>query len=185
MAKAPKHERVIAYGLMNILRPLRVRWATGIYLHYLQKWGAKFEGGKPNYISSKTDIDGTDYSLITLGEGVTISSYVRLLTHDWSPYTVGKAMEIYTDKPLGHIRPIRIGAFSFVGTGSIVMPGCNIGRGCIIGAGTVARGNIPDYSLVIGSPGKVIGDTRDYMQRHFPDYADKIEQARAAYPEPA
>ncbi len=175
MAKAPKIERVICYSLMNFLRPFKVKWATNTYLYFLERWGANFIG-RPNYISSKTDVDGTDYALITLGEGVTISSYVRILTHDWAPHTMGKAMGVFTDKPLGHIKPISIGAFSFIGTGSIVMPGTTIGKGCVIGAGTVARGTIPDYSLVIGSPGKIIGDTRDYMSRKFPEFSEAIAQ---------
>ncbi len=173
MAKAPKIERIICYSLMTVLRPIRIRWATGVYLFFLKRWGANFTG-RPNYISSKTDIDGTDYSLLTLGEGVTISSYVRLLTHDWSPYTVGKAMGIYTEKPLGKIKPIEIGDFSFIGTGSIVMPGTKIGKGCVIGSGTVVRGTIPDYAIVIGSPGQVIGDSRDYMMKNFSDHKDVI-----------
>jgi len=175
MSKAPKIERVICYSLMALLRPIKIKWATNTYLYFLERWGATFEG-RPSYISSKCDIDGTDYSLLTIGEGVTISSYVRVLTHDWSPHTMGKAMGVYTDKPLGHIKPISIGDFSFIGTGSIVMPGTSIGKGCVIGAGTVARGTIPDYSLVIGSPAKVIGDTRDYMSRKFPEHAETIAQ---------
>jgi len=56
------------------------------------------------------------------------------------------------------------------------MPGTTIGKGCVIGAGTVARGNIPDYAMVIGSPAKVIGDTRDYMSKKFPEFAETISE---------
>lgn len=121
--------------------------------------------GRPNYISSRSDLDGTDWSLISLGEGVTISSYVRVLTHDWCAHTTAKAFGIYTDRPLGRIEGVTIGAFSFIGTGSVVMPGTSIGRGCIVGAGTVVRGTVPDFSIVIGSPGKVVGDSRDYLRK--------------------
>ena len=171
MAKAPKVERVICYSLISILRPLKVRWATQVKLYYLKKWGANFKG-TPQYISSYCDLDGTDYSLFTFGEGVTISSYVRLLTHDWSPYTVGKALGITTDSPLGKIEPIEIGEYSFVGTGSIVMPGTTIGVGCIVGAGTVVRGKIPDYSIVIGSPCAVVGDVRNHIAKNYPEFAE-------------
>lgn len=175
MAVAPKYERVVAYSLIAFLRPVKLKWATSVYLYFLQRWGAKFTG-RPAYISGKVDIDGTDYALVTLGEGVTISSYVRILTHDWAPYTIGKAFGIHTSKPLGRILPVSIGDYSFVGTGSIVMPGCTIGRGCVIGAGTVVRGDIPDYSIVIGSPGRIVGDTRDYMKKQFPDFKDCVER---------
>ncbi len=173
MAKAPKIERVICYSLLKLLRPIKIKYATNVYLYFLERWGVNFEG-RPNYISSGVDIDGSDYSLFTFGDGITISSYVRLLTHDWAPHTMGKAMGVFTEKPLGHLRPIAIGDNSFVGTGSVVMPGTKIGKGCVIGAGTVVRGEIPDYSLVIGSPCKIIGDTRDYMSRKFPEFAETI-----------
>ncbi len=175
---APKYERVLAYSLITLVRPIRLRWATAVYIYFLRRWGAQFTG-RPAYISGKVDIDGTDYSLLTLGEGVTISSYVRILTHDWSPHTVGKAMGVYTTNPLGRICPVTIGDYSFVGTGSIVMPGTKIGRGCLIGAGTVVRGIIPDFSIVIGSPGQIIGDSRSYMSKQFPEYAELISQYRA------
>ena len=177
MTKAPKYERIIAYSLVAILRPLNMRWTTAIYVFFLRRWGARFTGC-PAYISGKVDVDGTDYSLITLGEGVTISGYTRILTHDWSPYTVGKAMEIYTMEPMGRILPVKIGDYSFVGTRSIVMPGANIGRGCIIGAGTVVRGTVPDFSIVIGNPGQIVGDTRDYIAKKFPEHAVTISQCR-------
>ncbi len=47
------------------------------------------------------------------------------------------------------------------------MPGTKIGRGCLIGAGTVVRGEIPDYSIVVGSPGQIIGDTREHIASQF------------------
>ncbi len=181
MAQAPKYERVIAYTLMTLLRSLRLRWATATYIYFLQRWGVNFTG-RPAYISTRVDIDGTDYTLLTIGEGVTISSYVRVLTHDWSPHTVGKAMGIRAAKPLGRILPVVIGDYSFVGTGSILMPGAEIGCGCLIGAGTVVRGKVPDYSIVIGSPGKIVGDTRSYMARRFPKYKREIELAGPKIP---
>lgn len=177
MSKAPKYERVIAYTLINLLRPIRLRWATAAYIYFLRRWGVQFTGC-PTYIAGTVSIDGTDYSLITLGEGVTISGNTRILTHDWAPYTVGKAMGVYTANPLGRILPVSIGDFSFVGTRSIVMPGANIGKGCIIGAGSVVRGSIPDFSIVIGNPGQIVGDSRDYFARKFPEHVNAISQCR-------
>jgi len=176
MSRAPKIERAFLYSALKFLPAIKIRWATDLYLFFLKRWGVNFTG-RPNYISSKTDIDGTNFSLLTIGEGVTISSYVRLLTHDWAPHTVGKAMGIFTEKPLGNTREIKIGDFSFVGTGSIVMPGTIIGKGCIIGAGTVVRGAIPDFSIIIGSPGEIIGDSRKYMLKHFPDHSAEITKS--------
>lgn len=145
---------------------IRPSLATKMAIHFYGKWGMRFVG-TPNYLSARINFDGTDYGLIEIHEGVTISSFVRVLTHDWSLYTVAKSVGYFSEKPIGKIVGVSIGPYSFVGTGSVIMPGVKIGRGCIIGAGTVVRGTIPDYSIVAGSPGKIIGDTRPHIIEQF------------------
>ncbi len=145
---------------------MRPGFATKMALFFYGRWGMKFVG-KPNYLSARINFDGTDYSLIEIHEGVTISSFVRVLTHDWSLYTVAKSVGYFSEKPIGKIKGVSIGPYSFVGTGSIIMPGTKIGRGCIIGSGTVVRGNIPDFSIVVGSPGEIVGDTRGFVSNQF------------------
>lgn len=51
---------------------------------------------------------------------------------------------------------VQVGEGTHIGAGAIVIPNIKIGKWCIIGAGTVVVENIPDYSLVVGVPGKVI-----------------------------
>lgn len=161
-----KIERIIGLAAIRLAPVIRPGFATTVALRVYRRWGMNFVG-RPNYISARVNFDGTDYRLIEIHEGVTISSYVRVLTHDWSLYTVAKAVGHFSDVPIGKIQGVSIGEFSFVGTGSIIMPGTRIGRGCIIGSGTVARGTIPDYSIVVGSPGKIIGDTRSHIAAQF------------------
>jgi carbonic anhydrase/acetyltransferase-like protein (isoleucine patch superfamily) len=52
---------------------------------------------------------------------------------------------------------------SLIGTGAIVLDGCEIGRECVIAAGTVLppQSIIPDGSVVMGVPGKIIRRTTD------------------------
>jgi len=169
-----KIERALVYIVISILPIINIGWATRIYVSFLKRWGVNFTG-TPNYIANNTRLDGTNFSLISIGEGVTISGYCRLLTHDWSPHTVGKSMGVITDKPLGRTGSISIGDFSFIGRSSIIMPGTTIGRGCIIGAGTVVRGHIPDYSICIGNPSQIVSNTKEYMIKKFPKYTDVIK----------
>ncbi len=147
-----------AIKLAPIVRP---GFATTLSIYFYGSWGMKFVG-RPNYLSARINFDGTNYGLIEIHEGVTISSYVRILTHDWSLHTVSKSLGYFSQKPVGDIRGVTIGEYSFIGTGAIIMPGARIGRGCLIGAGTVVRGNIPDYSIVVGSPGEIVGSTKDW-----------------------
>lgn len=52
--------------------------------------------------------------------------------------------------------PITIGDDCWIGGGSIICPGVNIGAGCVIGAGSVVTKDVPDYSLAVGNPARVI-----------------------------
>lgn len=51
---------------------------------------------------------------------------------------------------------VKIGSCSDLGTGAIVIPGVEIGNYCVIGAGAVVIEPIPDYSVAVGVPAKVI-----------------------------
>lgn len=47
-----------------------------------------------------------------------------------------------------------------IGVNSTILPGVTIGKGAIIGAGSVVTRDIPDYSIAVGSPAKVIRNRR-------------------------
>lgn len=51
---------------------------------------------------------------------------------------------------------VQIGEGTHVGIGSTIIQGIKVGRNCIIGAGTVIIKDVPDNSVVVGNPGKVI-----------------------------
>lgn len=53
-------------------------------------------------------------------------------------------------------RPVRIGSGSWLGHGTVVLPGAQIGRNCVIGANSVVTGTIPDHSIAVGAPAKVV-----------------------------
>ena len=53
-------------------------------------------------------------------------------------------------------RPVSIGNGSWLGHGSIVLPGVTIGEHVVIGANSVVTRDVPSYSVAVGSPAKVI-----------------------------
>jgi len=57
-------------------------------------------------------------------------------------------------------KPIVIEDDVFIGTRAIVLKGVTIGKGSVIGAGAVVSKSIPPYSIAVGNPAKVIGDSR-------------------------
>jgi carbonic anhydrase/acetyltransferase-like protein (isoleucine patch superfamily) len=78
-----------------------------------------------------------------------------LHTDPGSPLTLGRGVTV------GHqamLHGCEIGDYSLVGIGVVVLNGARIGRNCIIGAkALITEGKvIPDNSLVVGAPGKVV-----------------------------
>ena len=53
-------------------------------------------------------------------------------------------------------KPVRIGAGSWLGHGTVVLPGATVGRHVVVGANSVVRGELPDLCLAAGNPAKVI-----------------------------
>ena len=137
------------------------RWYMKLYVLFLRRLGYNLTG-TPRYISGKTRIDGTDPSLIQIGDEVVISSDVRILTHDFSVARIDRALgalhgeAVEKDDERKKVAGVSIGDNSFVGAFSLLMPGTVIGRDCIIGAGSVVRGKVPDGSIVLGNPGRIV-----------------------------
>ena len=57
--------------------------------------------------------------------------------------------------------PVRIGRGTWIGERTAILRGSDIGRFCTIGANSVVRGTIPDYSIAVGAPARVVGSTRE------------------------
>ncbi len=68
------------------------------------------------------------------------------------------------DLPIGRQfappRPVRIGSGSWLGHGSIVLPGATIGRHVVVGAGSVVTGELPDFCVAVGNPARVVRVTK-------------------------
>lgn len=132
----------------------------------LKSFGMKIEG-QPLYIHKTVKFD--DFDKISLKNNIVISFGVYFLTHDYSRlvaynYLTSKfgtdIIQINNiDNPL--IKEILIGENTFIGCRSLILPGTVIGMNCIIGAGSVVKGRIPDNSVVIGNPAKIIGNVTD------------------------
>ena len=96
----------------------------------------------------------TEPYLIELGDHVAIAGGTSFVTHDGAAWILRE--EIAEIDVFGEIK---IGDNTFVGSNSLILPGTRIGSNCVIGAGSVVRGIIPDDSVVMGNPGKVVFKT--------------------------
>jgi acetyltransferase-like isoleucine patch superfamily enzyme len=161
-----KLEKMAVFTLRDIISLVSLRACTRFMTRYYRRKGMKIFG-HPNFIASTVWLDGSDYSLIELNEGCTLSGHVQVFTHDWSLYTIGRGMGLKMDKPIGIFRPVRIGKYAFVGAGSILLPGADIGDGAIVGAGSVVRGQVPPWTIVVGSPAEPAGDSREFVCKNL------------------
>jgi len=96
-----------------------------------------------------------DNEVIHLGQGSNIQENCVLHTDMGYPLTIGAGCTI------GHkamLHGCTIGDNALIGMGATVLNGAVIGHNCLIGAGALITENkvIPDGSLVMGSPGKVV-----------------------------
>ena len=105
-----------------------------------------------------------DNELIHIGEDSNVQDGAVMHTDMGSPLTLGKGVTI------GHnamLHGCSVGDYSLVGINAVVLNGARIGKHCIIGANAlIPEGKeIPDGSLVVGSPGKVVRELTEAQKR--------------------
>lgn len=155
--------RVLLRALIKLVSYVDHRRYMSLYNAYLAGVGVQMKG-KAVYISSSVRLDGADYSLIEINEGVVISSGVRILTHDFSVDRVLQDVDGFRHGETFIARPVTIGKNVFIGAGSIILPGTTIGDGSIVGAGSVVRGSIPSSVVVTGNPASVVSDVASWAE---------------------
>ncbi len=96
---------------------------------------------------------------VNIGNNVLIASHVFISDNSHGSY---KGEENDSNPDIPPIQreyttaPVSIGANTWIGEGVIIMPGVTIGKGCVIGAHSIVNKSIPDYSIAVGSPAKVV-----------------------------
>lgn len=101
-----------------------------------------------------------DNELITIGENSNVQDGAVMHTDPGLPLTVGKGCTI------GHkaiLHGCVIGDNTLIGMGAVILNRASIGRNCLIGANALITEDkvIPDNSLVMGQPGKIVGELNE------------------------
>lgn len=105
-----------------------------------------------------------DNDLITIGEDSNVQDLSMLHTDVGFKLTIGKGVTV------GHkvmLHGCTIGDYSLIGINSVILNGAKIGKNCLIGANTlIPEGKeIPDGSMVLGSPGKIVKELSDGQKK--------------------
>ena len=121
-----------------------------------------------------------EHAPIHIGVGTNIQDGCVLHVDEGSPLTLGDHVTI------GHgaiLHGCRIGDDTLVGMGAIILNDAVIGKGCIIGAGALvtARTQVPDHSLVLGSPAKIIRHVTEEEIRQNHENADSYQKEALLY----
>ncbi len=163
-----KYKRVILKRYFKILHTVNPEKYKKKYPKYLRDIGINisenYYSTKHGFIAPSVVFDFNDYSLITIGDATTISSEVVFLTHD---YSISKGLKLIDPSLSGRfLRSISIGANSFIGMRTMLLPGTTIGNNVIVGAGSIVKGTFPDNVVIAGNPARIICSTEEWAKRH-------------------
>lgn len=131
------------------------------YVNYLRSNGMVIGNNTVIYSPNNCVIDQTRPWMIEIGDNVSITTGVTILTHgyDWSVF---KGM--YGDV-LGSAGRVKIGNNVFIGMNSTILKGVTIGNNVVIGANSLINKNVPDNSVVVGNPQRTVCDIDSYLEK--------------------
>lgn len=83
---------------------------------------------------------------IKIEDKVMIAANAQIISNNHDPYD----LQILTCKP------VLIKESAWIGAGATILPGVCVGKHAIVGAMSVVTKDVPDYSVVVGSPARVV-----------------------------
>ncbi|KAJ0138959.1 hypothetical protein HZ326_18092 [Fusarium oxysporum f. sp. albedinis] len=100
--------------------------------------------------SSNFNLVILDCGIVEIGNRVMFGPFVSIFTatHETEVQSRREGVE--------YAQGVKIGDDCWIGGNSTILPGVVIGRGCTIGAGSVVTRDIPDFSIAVGSPARVM-----------------------------
>lgn len=96
---------------------------------------------------------------VAIEDGVFIGHGV-IFTNDLYPRAVTEDGALQTDADWTVVET-RVKRRASIGSNATVLAGVTIGEGALIGAGAVVTRDVPDYAIVVGVPGRVVGRAKD------------------------
>lgn len=113
---------------------------------------------------------GSEPWLIEIGNKVTITAGVKILTHDGSTWLFGDEKGrrfLYQN--------VKIGNNVFIGVNTVILPGVEIQDNVIVAAGSIVTKSIPSGVIVAGNPSKIIGSYEEYEKKVLGSYISEFD----------
>lgn len=110
--------------------------------------------GKNTWVGPFVVLDGSGE--LQIGDTCSISAGVQIYSHNTVNWALSGGKEKYQYKPT------KIGNCCFIGPMAIIQNGVTMGDHCLIGANSFVNKDIPPFSIVAGTPAKLIGKVKLY-----------------------
>lgn len=106
--------------------------------------------GAYSYVGMNAIIEGFNEQII-IGSHVSIAPNVYIMSGS------GPNASVTMERIFPIVKaPVSIGDHAWIGAGSVIMPGVELGRFCVVAVNSFVNKSFPDFSIVGGSPAKVI-----------------------------
>lgn len=153
--------------LSRILRELRSRIEFARDpVAYHRRRGARI-GERVEIIDGSIHMFGSEPYLVTIGDDVTISTGALFIPHDGG-------LRVIRDRNPGayYYAPIVVGRQAFIGAQSMILPGVTIGDRVVVGARSLVTRDVPDDTVVAGSPARPIRTIDEYAEARRTEWLD-------------
>lgn len=148
--------------------------SSASYISYLRSQGMVIGENSVIYSPTHCVIDATRPWMIEIGNNVSITEGVTILTHgyDWSVLK-GKYGDV-----LGSAGRVKIGNNVFIGMNATILKGVTIGDNVVIGANSLINKDVPSNSVVVGNPQRVVCSIDEYLEKRR---SAQLEEAADLY----
>jgi len=148
------------------------------YLKYYFTYFVRFRANKVAYLRHKGMRIGDNCEILTkisnmgdpwlveLGNNVSISTFVTLITHDGTSRVFRNRYPEMNAAFGNRFATVRILDNCVIGLGAIILPGVTIGPNSIVGAGSVVRTDVPPNSVVAGNPARRLGSLEEHIVKY-------------------
>ena len=117
------------------------------------------------HIGDRVGMSGaTVYALqeVCIGDDTLIGANAKIVDNDFHP--VDPQARLQDDRAAIGCKSVHIGKNVFIGMNAIILKGTEIGDGSVVGAGAVVTKDIPDNSLALGVPAKVVREIENDVE---------------------
>lgn len=142
------------------------------YINYLRTRGVEVGTNLKLFGYKTIKIDITTPGYVKIGDNVTITADVTILTHD---YATSVFLHAYHDYVPGRSKVV-IGNNVYIGQRAMILRGVTVGDNCIIGAGSIVTKDIPANTVVAGVPARPICSLGEYYKKRKQKVQQEVKE---------